>query len=115
MKTLWTYIDNKDWRAKTKYNVILLILGSMFGLAGFCVWLAVRNWTFSTIDWMLCFIGLPVLLSWYIVVFYSCRHEFSDRIVSKHGVVLSFRPNSQKDRETKAQDPSHHSVSRSYS
>ena len=113
MNTLWTYIDDKKWRAKTKYNVILLILGSLFGLAGFCVWLVVRNWAFSTIDWMLCFIGVPVLVSWYIVVFYSCRHVFSDLIISRHGFILSFPKTSEKPRETEAQEPSTHPVSQS--
>lgn len=76
MNTLWTLIDEKKWKPETKYAVILSILGTLFGLVGFLVWLIIKNWAFSTPDWMLCFIGYPVLLSWYIVVFYSCGHEF---------------------------------------
>ena len=76
MNNLWTFIDERNWSVRTKYTVILLILGVLFGLAGFLVWLVVRNWALSTPDWMLCLIGYPILASWYTVVFYSCGHEF---------------------------------------
>ena len=34
MKNLWTYIEKKKWHADTKYRVALLILGTLFALAG---------------------------------------------------------------------------------
>ena len=37
MKNLWTYIENKNWHADTKYRVALLILGTLYALAGFSI------------------------------------------------------------------------------
>lgn len=76
MRTLWTYLDGKNWQAGTKYKIILLLLGTVFALTGFAVWLIIRIWTLSTWDWMICFIGYPVVISWFAVFFYSCKHSF---------------------------------------
>ena len=62
MKNLWTYIEKKKWHADTKYRVALLILGTLFALAGLALWLIIRIWALSTWDWML----------------YSCNHDFHD-------------------------------------
>ncbi len=78
MNALWSYIDSKDWSGDKKSAAVLAILGTLFALAGFIVWLFVRPWTMSTMDWMLCFIGYPVYFSWVIAFLYSCRHEFQN-------------------------------------
>lgn len=78
MKNLWTYIENKNWHADTKYRVALLILGTLFALAGLALWLIIRIWALSTWDWMVCFIGYPVVISWFVVLLYSCNHDFHD-------------------------------------
>ena len=50
MKNLWTYIENKNWHADTKYRVALLILGTLYALAGFAVWQPGIGWfAFSAI------------------------------------------------------------------
>ena len=50
MKNLWTYIEKKKWHADTKYRVALLILGTLFALAGLALWLIIRIWALSTWD-----------------------------------------------------------------
>ena len=79
MNRLWTYIDSKSWHEKTKYQMILLILGTVFALIGFGIWLLIRHWAFTTWDWMVCFIGYPITASMFVVFFYSCRHDFHDK------------------------------------
>ena len=78
MNRLWRYIENKDWNTETKYKFLLLIIGVLSAVAGFITWLLIRPEMFATVDWMLCFIGYPVFISWFIVFFYSCRHDFHD-------------------------------------
>lgn len=78
MKNLWTYIEKKKWLADTKYRVALLILGTLYALAGFAAWLIIRIWALSTWDWMVCFLGYPVVISWFVVFLYSCNHDFHD-------------------------------------
>ena len=79
MNHLWTYIDHKNWHEETKYRIALLLLGILFALIGFAIWLVIRIWILSSWDWMLCFIGYPIVISWLVVFFYSCRHGFHDR------------------------------------
>lgn len=78
MKNVWTYIGKKNWPATTKYKVAFLILGTLYALAGFATWLIIRMWALSTLDWMFCFIGYPVVISWLVVFLYSCNHDFHD-------------------------------------
>lgn len=78
MNALWTYVDSKDWSGNKKSAVVLSILGIIFALTGFIVWLVISPWTLSTPDWMICFIGYPVYFSWIIAFLYSCRHEFQN-------------------------------------
>lgn len=76
MNGLWTYIDNKNWTVKTKYLAILSILSAISGIIGIIIWLIVRIRFFSTPDWIICFIGYPIIISWIVVIIYSCRHDF---------------------------------------
>lgn len=78
MHRLWSYIDSKKLHEATKYRLLLIILGLLSALAGFGIWLIIRLFALSTLDWMLCFVGFPVILSWFVVFFYSCRHDFHD-------------------------------------
>ena len=79
MNHLWTYINHKNWHEETKYRIALLLLGILFALIGFGIWLVISIWILSSWDWMLCFIGYPIIISWFVVFFYSCRHGFHDR------------------------------------
>ena len=78
MKNLWTYIENKSWTAATKYKITLLLLSIAAALAGMIVWLLLRTWILSTLDWLICLAGYPVIFSWLFVFFYSCRHDYHD-------------------------------------
>ena len=78
MKNIWAYIERKKWHAGTKYRVALLILGTLYALVGLAVWLIIRIWALSTWDWMVCFIGYPIVISRFVVFLYSCNHDFHD-------------------------------------
>ncbi len=78
MNTLWTYIDQKNWTAQTKYIVISLLCGLLYALAGFVIWLVIRTWALSTADWMLSFIGCPFVIAWIVTYLHTCRHELHD-------------------------------------
>ncbi len=80
MKALWNMIEKKKWTAKAKYAAALLLLGAVFALAGFALWMVIRLRALSSVDWMLCFIGYPVVISWIAIFLYSCRHEFHDGV-----------------------------------
>jgi len=76
LNKIWTYIEKQKWQAETKYRIALLIFGTLYALIGFSVWLIIRNWTLSTWDWMICFVGYPVIISLIVVFLYSCNHDF---------------------------------------
>lgn len=78
MNRLWIYIDSKKWQEATKYKIILIILGSLFGLIGCILWLIVRSFVFSSPKWLFCFVGYPIIISWVVVLIYSGRHDFHD-------------------------------------
>ena len=78
MNYIWRNLENKNWKAATKYRVLLWILGTIFGVTGLILWFLVRIWALNSLDWMFCFIGYPVIISWFSVVFYSFNHDFHD-------------------------------------
>ena len=78
MKHLWAYIENKNIEEKSKYRSALFIFSIIFAIAGFIVWLIVRTWILSSIDWMICFIGYFVVAAWVVVFIYAGRHAFHD-------------------------------------
>lgn len=78
IKLLWNLIDRKNYPIETKIKMVLLISGILYGLFGFLIWLPVHLIALDSLDWLLCFIGYPIILSCFTVVFYSCRHEFHD-------------------------------------
>lgn len=79
MKKLWNYIDKKNIKATTKYKFAFFIIVLLSGLLGYILWLIFRNFGLSSGAWMFCFIGYPVLISFYITVLYAYNHEFHDK------------------------------------
>ncbi len=78
MNRLWNYIDHKKWAVRTKYAAAILALGTISAFAGFALWSIVRIWALGSWDWMLCFIGYPVVISIFAFVFYAGSHDFHD-------------------------------------
>lgn len=79
MKLLWDWLDQRTWRAAAKYRMALLLLSVLFGLGGALVWSIVQIWTLKTTDWLICFVGYPVLVSWYLGIVYGYNHCFHDK------------------------------------
>lgn len=79
MKHLWMYLDRKKWKSETKYRTLLLIAEAVSALAGLAVWLILRICFQISWNWIIYWIGCPVVLSWLVVFFYSCHHEFHDK------------------------------------
>lgn len=76
MKYLWSWLERRSWKAATKYRALLWLMSLLSGLAGALLWAVVQLWTLKTVDWLLCFVGYPVVASWLGVVLYGYRHEF---------------------------------------
>jgi len=83
MKHLWNYIDRLNRHAEAKYRSAELILAALYGLLGFAGWLIAGRRLFSAWDWMVCFIGYPVIISRLVVFLYYCNHDFHDGITEK--------------------------------
>ena len=78
MKSLWNYIDQKNWTEGSKYRITLIILSILFSTAGLLTWLVIRIWALQTFDWMLCFVGYPILIAILVLFFYSINHQYHD-------------------------------------
>ncbi len=78
MEILWKYLDEKNLTAMGKYRRACLITGALSGILGFALWLLLRNWLLSGPDWMVCFIGYPIVISLFITLAYGFGHEFQD-------------------------------------
>ncbi len=76
MKKIWKYIDQKDYDADTKYNLAVLLFSTIYALTGLLLWLVIRIWVLSSVDWMLCFMGYPAVVSCVITFIYSASHSF---------------------------------------
>ncbi len=76
MKRLWNYVDQKHWSQKTKFKFAFLVLGTISAIAGFLAWLIIRFWALSTWDWMVCFIGYPVCIAFFVTAVYGGNHGF---------------------------------------
>lgn len=76
MEKLWKYIENKAWKAETKYLIILLIPSMLAALVGGIVWSILQNWFLSSWDFLVCFATCPAMLTWLLTYFYCCKHEF---------------------------------------
>ncbi len=78
MRTLWAYLDKKNWQAQTKFKCASWILGIMGAFIGFLLWYVILSRFLPGIEWLLFFVMFPVILSWFIAFFYSCRNDFHD-------------------------------------
>ncbi len=78
MKYLWKYIERKSWDASKKYKMFTLFLSLISALVGLLAWVVIRPYSLSTLDWMICFMGYPVMVSLIAVFLYSCRNFFHD-------------------------------------
>ena len=76
---LWDHIDQMNIKVANKFRLFRIILEIPAGLIGLLLWLVIRIWCLKTWDWMICFIAYPVIITWLIAIFYSCRHDFRDR------------------------------------
>ena len=79
LKNLWNRINNMGIKAEEKSRLFRIALEIPAGLAGMLLWLVIRTWCLGTPDWMLCFIGYPVMAAVFVSVFYSYNHTFVDR------------------------------------
>lgn len=78
MKQLWKFIDKKNWTAKRKIAAAFMIIGTLAALAGLAVWLGIRNMVLTSPKWCICFMGYPVMVSWFAVYLYYCNHVFHE-------------------------------------
>ncbi len=81
MKNLCTYIDSKNRTARAKYRIVLLITGLLSALTGLAAWLIVRTWMFSTLGGLICFVGYPFIVTWYLTIIYLFRNALHDGAV----------------------------------
>ena len=75
LNSLWNRISRRNWSAEGKFRLFRLALEVPAGLAGLLLWLIVRIWCLKTWDWMVCFVGYPVILAWLVTVLFSCRRD----------------------------------------
>lgn len=78
MKKLWTYIDSKCWSAHKKYQAVTVALSIIYALAGLLLWAVVSIFALNQIQWMFCFMGYPLFISWIVVFFYGGKHRFHE-------------------------------------
>ena len=75
---LWNHIEQLNLRAENKLRLFRIALEIPAGVIGLLLWLVIRNWCLKTWDWMICFTGYPIMTTWFVAIFYSCRHNFHD-------------------------------------
>ena len=81
---LWDHIEQLNLKTENKFHLFRIILEIPAGVIGLLLWLFIRIWCLKTWDWMICFIGYPVITTWLVAVLYSCRHDFHDS--RRHGL-----------------------------
>ncbi len=79
MEKLWTLIKKKNWPLRKKFRIASLIIGTPFAVAGILLWLIIRLWAGCSVEWLLCLIGYPYLISYFYVYFYSFNHDAVER------------------------------------
>ncbi len=77
MKQLWQWIERKSWKRNSKYQVFTLLCALISAMLGLILWGLISPFAFSSLDWMICFLGYPVVCSFFLVFFYASRHPFS--------------------------------------
>lgn len=66
MKVLWNKIQSCKMSNRAKRRWFLFLNSIIFGLIGFAMWLVIRMFALSTIDWALCFTGYLAIFVGYI-------------------------------------------------
>ncbi len=78
MKSLWNYIEDKNWKAENKYKAAFFIMGSVFAFIGLFIWLIVSRWVLDSPAWAACFMGYPAMLSLFFGFVYAADNQFHD-------------------------------------
>ncbi|MCR4715691.1 MAG: hypothetical protein K5656_00790 [Lachnospiraceae bacterium] len=78
MKMLWNYIDKKNWNKEKKFKIASMIICAASAFVGLIIWRIVSIWSLNSIDWMLCLLGYPIVISLYASYIYYCNHQFRD-------------------------------------
>lgn len=73
---IWNRIDNKQIKTENKYRLAFLVFSVISAIFGALIWFIIGERIFSGLDNAMCFVGLPVVLSWLFVYIYSCNHSF---------------------------------------
>lgn len=81
MKYIWNQMENKKWKAETKAKAFQWISVILFGIIGLLLWGIVQIWTLKTLDWMFCFIGYAMVISWLSAIIYTFNYDFHDGII----------------------------------
>ena len=76
LRSLWNRIDHISIKPESKCLLFRIALEIPSGLAGLLLWLILRSWCLKTWDWMVCFVGYPVIAAWFFAVLFCWRHEF---------------------------------------
>lgn len=77
LRLLWNCFEKKDWKIFSKQRAFFGALMLLSGMIGYCIWLIVSLYALKTLDWMICFIGYPILIGVFIGYLYTCNHDFS--------------------------------------
>ena len=75
---LWKRINYINLQAESKFRIFRIALEIPAGLTGLLLWLIIRSRYLQTRDWMVCFIGYPIIISWFISILFICRHPFQN-------------------------------------
>ena len=78
MRHLWAYLDKKNWQAQSKFKIASLILAVAGAIIGFLLYSVVLRYFLPQTEWFLFFIMFPMVLSWFIAFFYSCKTDFHE-------------------------------------
>lgn len=78
IKKLFSQIDRLPVTARKKLRLFFLLTGILFSLCGFFLWLIIRRWTFDSWDWLICFLGYPFIIAWFVVYIYTMHRDFHE-------------------------------------
>lgn len=77
MKYLWNHVDQLNYTTTQKQKLFLFLNSLIFGLLGFLFWIPVQFFTLRTLDWLVCFVGYPVMFLGLLGgILYLYNHEF---------------------------------------
>lgn len=76
MNKIYKMIERMDIKKERKYQLAILMMSILYMLIGLCAWLIIRTIALSSIDWMICFMGYPMFISWIRLFLYTSNHSF---------------------------------------